>query len=136
MAPQSPELHPDGFGSKVLQSPNESLSMEGEPRLPTQEHMDSTQADVVREKLVSEAAGLVQATPATNQQSSAVSQKTAKDLVAMTPEDQIEHLVGIAHTNGLEHAFKMANATNNAYVIDRFHDELVNRVLHNKQQSM
>ncbi len=111
------------------------------PQVPSPENLDVAQADVVREKLVSESAGLGANQTSSTQtpvQAGVYSQTNTAlaSMGAMTPEDQINHLVDVAHKSGLDHAYKMALDTKNAYIIDRFHDELVNRVLHNKQQSM
>lgn len=136
MVPKPSEQNPKGFNA-----PEKTLGLSEAEQVVTpstkQEQFDQTSVDLIREKLVSESAGL--AATQTNTQPAQTPQtqtSSTSQLSSLPPEEQIHHLVNLAHTSGLDHAFKMANATNNAYVIDRFHDELVNRVLHNKQQSM
>lgn len=139
LLPKQPEQQPNGFDTQKQEPGFSAAAPSHSEQLPQKETYESiASADVVREKIVSEAAGLSsqQTTQQTTNQSAPQGALSPKALSDMTPEDQVKHLVDLAHKSGLDHAYKLANATNNAYVIDRFHDELVNRVMHNKQQSM
>ena len=139
LLPRQPEQQPNGYDTRT-QEPGFSADVPSHnEQLPQKDTYESiASADVIREKIVSEAAGLSsqQTTQTTTAQGATMAALSPRALSDMTPEDQVKHLVDLAHKSGLDHAYKLANATNNAYVIDRFHDELVNRVMHNKQQSM
>lgn len=121
---------------KVATRPNETQEKAPLPEMVQNVEAETQQsADRVREQLVSENAGLSTAstpTPTTPAQPGVAPAR--QDFGALEPDDQVSFLLKLAHDTGLERAFRMAKHTNDAYVIDKFHDELVNRVLHNKNQ--
>ncbi len=141
MLPKGNEENPNALDSSLhferMSTPRDQNTAEAKH---SREAIDQSQADLVREKLVTESAEIApnsKAQTLTTLRTSQAQEVTPQaQLASLSPEDQVQHLVNVAHASGLDHAFDMANKTNNAYVIDRFHDELVNRVLHNKQQSM
>lgn len=56
----------------------------------------------------------------------------AQDVFGKTDaESQIQHLVDLAETKGVEHAVKVARHLEDNYILDKFHDQLLSDELHN-----
>lgn len=51
----------------------------------------------------------------------------------LQPQEKVSFLVKLAHTEGLNQAYRMASNTQDAFVIDKFHDTLINQLLEKKQ---
>lgn len=147
-------LTPEQEGKDALESASMPVAPESvqesfvvpETPLTTEQEDQMRQEHIIQERQgiaeTIQEQGVAQAQPAQNQvmQAPRVAQKnvvasiTIETLQTLSPEDQVATLVTIAHSEGLEHAFALAKKTNNAYVIDRFHDTLVNNIIEFKNQ--
>jgi len=75
------------------------------------------------EEVIEQAAPTSALTP-----SSAKAQKQVKQLKDLDRQSQVKALCGLAFQKGLDFAIEVAKALDNAYVLDEFHDTLVDEL--------
>lgn len=54
--------------------------------------------------------------------------KEAKEIKALDKENQVKTLCDLALQKGLDYSIKVARSLNNAYVLDEFHDTLIDKL--------